>query len=140
MNYYTKLFLIAATTFSFAGCKPADTSSTAPTSSVASTTTTPQESESVHPTTTLPEESEEAIVAKAISELPADEQAAATQQKYCAVQSKQLLGSMGMPYKIMIEGQPVYLCCAGCKGKATRNAEETLARVAELKAKNGGGK
>lgn len=38
-------------------------------------------------------------------------------QKICPV-SGQALGKMGTPIKSEIEGETVYLCCAGCKGKA----------------------
>ena len=43
-----------------------------------------------------------------------------------------LLGSMGTPVKVEVNGQSVFLCCDGCKGKATRNADVTLANVAKL--------
>ena len=121
---------IAAVLCLFVGCQPTQTASVPPADSAATTTTTPEQ------TTTQQSESEESIIAKAISELPAAEQTEASKQKYCAVQTTQLLGTMGMPYKVMLDGEPVYLCCAGCKGKATRNPKETLAHVAELKANN----
>jgi len=76
------------------------------------------------------------MIDKSIFELPADDRKEASQQKYCAIQTSNLLGSMGKPVKVMLNGQPVFLCCAGCKGKASRNPEETLAKVAELKARN----
>ena len=44
-----------------------------------------------------------------------------------------VLGSMGPPVKVMIDGQPVFLCCGGCKKKALEHPQETLAKVAELK-------
>jgi hypothetical protein len=56
-------------------------------------------------------------------------------QKYCAVKTKNLLGSMGEPYKVMIKGQPVFLCCDGCEAKARANPDKTLAAVKKLKAK-----
>jgi Cu/Ag efflux protein CusF len=41
---------------------------------------------------------------------------------------------MGPPVKVQIDGQPVFLCCAGCEEKALANPKQTLAKVAELKA------
>ena len=36
----------------------------------------------------------------------------------CAVRNKSELGSMGTPIKIVLQGQPVFLCCAACKTAA----------------------
>lgn len=57
-------------------------------------------------------------------------------QGYCAVQTKNKLGSMGEPYKIMIKGQPVFLCCKSCEEEARKDEEKTLATVEKLKKKN----
>ena len=46
------------------------------------------------------------------------------------------LGSMGKPYKLVIKGQPVFLCCDGCEEDALKNPQETLAKVERLKAAN----
>ncbi len=72
--------------------------------------------------------------AKAIAELPEEDRAAATAQKFCAVSTKARLGSMGMPFKVMIEDKPVFLCCEGCKDEAFKDEQATLAKVEELKA------
>jgi hypothetical protein len=42
---------------------------------------------------------------------------------------------MGKPFKVLVKGQPVFLCCDGCRKKALAEPDETLARVQELKAK-----
>jgi len=36
---------------------------------------------------------------------------------------------MGPPIKVVIEGQPVFLCCGGCKTKALAEPEATLAKA-----------
>ena len=51
------------------------------------------------------------------------------------MQTDERLGSMGPPLKLDIDGQPVFVCCAGCKKKALADPKATLAKVAELKAK-----
>jgi hypothetical protein len=61
---------------------------------------------------------------------PADRQLADA-QRFCAVQAKSELGSMGTPVKVVLEGQPVFLCCAGCKKAATANPKATLAKLKE---------
>ena len=69
---------------------------------------------------------------------PADRQLAEAQRN-CAVRDKNGLGSMGTPIKVMLEGQPVFLCCGGCKKSALANPKATLATVGKLKAAHGHG-
>jgi len=76
-------------------------------------------------------------IAEALSGLNAEDRALADSQKYCAVMTDKLLGSMGTPLKVDVNGKAVFLCCKGCKAKALRNAEETLATVTKLHANNG---
>ena len=65
---------------------------------------------------------------------PAD-RALVEAQEWCAVQNDERLGSMGATIKVELRGQPVFLCCKGCKRKAEANPDATLAKVEELKAK-----
>lgn len=69
----------------------------------------------------------------ALAKLSPTDRKVAEDQRYCAVRSKSELGSMGTPIKIVLQGQPVFLCCAGCKTAAAGNAKATLAKVKELK-------
>ena len=55
-------------------------------------------------------------------------------QGYCVVTSEPL-GSMGPPLKLVVNEQPVFVCCKGCEKKAKSNLDKTLAKVEELKAK-----
>lgn len=71
----------------------------------------------------------------AIAELSPEDQIAAKAQGFCAYANDSPLGSMGAPYKLMINDQVVFLCCEGCESQALKKPEETLAKVAELKAK-----
>jgi hypothetical protein len=81
------------------------------------------------------DEKEEAEIRAALDELDPEDRKLAEAQKWCAAHSDSRLGSMDKPYKIMIEGQPVFLCCGGCKKEAEKNPQKTLAKVAELKKK-----
>jgi hypothetical protein len=81
-------------------------------------------------------EGKDAKIAAAMHELSDDDRREAEAQKYCAVANTNLLGSMGKPYKVMIEGQPVFLCCDGCEEQALKDPKATLAKVAELKRAN----
>jgi|GEM_PF-207644 len=75
-------------------------------------------------------------VVEALASLSEEDRALAQSQKFCAVMTDSLLGSMGTPIKIEVKGQPVFLCCKGCKTKAMNDPETTLAEVAKLKASN----
>jgi hypothetical protein len=56
-------------------------------------------------------------------------------QEFCVVQTDERLGSMGSPIKLIIEGQPVFLCCKACSRKATSDPEKTLKTLEENKAR-----
>ena len=56
-------------------------------------------------------------------------------QEYCAVTDDSRLGGMGVPIKVMVRDQPVFLCCKGCQRRALAEPDRTLARVEELKIK-----
>jgi Cu(I)/Ag(I) efflux system membrane fusion protein len=65
---------------------------------------------------------------------PADRELA-IQQVSCPVTGEPL-GSMGVPVKIVIQGQPVFLCCVGCELEAKEHPEETVSKVNELRSKS----
>jgi YHS domain-containing protein len=50
-----------------------------------------------------------------IKKLPADQQAAALEQKICPI-SDEHLGSMGVPIRVEADGKTAFLCCDGCVG------------------------
>ena len=73
-------------------------------------------------------------IAEALAELSDKDRAVADAQKFCAVMTDNLLGSMGTPVKVDVNGETLFLCCDGCKSKALRQADETLTNLAKLKA------
>ena len=73
----------------------------------------------------------------ALAKLSSDDRKLAEAQRFCAVETENRLGSMGKPVKVMIEGQPVFLCCAGCEDAAKDEQEKTLQRVKKLKHDSG---
>lgn len=75
-------------------------------------------------------------VSASLSKLSPQDQPIAKAQQFCAVMNQSRLGSMGTPVKFEIKGEPVFVCCTGCKAKALKNPDETLAKVAALKAGN----
>ena len=69
------------------------------------------------------------------AKLSPEDRALVEAQEWCAVSTDERLGSMGPPIKLDIKGQPVFVCCKGCKKKAEADPDKTLAKVAELKEK-----
>lgn len=83
----------------------------------------------VRPTT--PEDERDKIKNN-LSKLSTPDQALAEAQQLCPIQGKRL-GSMGSPVKVILKGQPVFLCCGGCLEDARANPDKTLAAVAAPK-------
>ena len=75
-------------------------------------------------------------IAEALGGLNIEDRALVDSQKYCAIMTDNLLGSMGAPLKVEVNGEPVFLCCKGCKAKALRDPEATLTTVAKLRGEN----
>jgi hypothetical protein len=42
---------------------------------------------------------------------------------------------MDAPVKVMVKGQPVFLCCEGCREEALAHPDRTLTTVERLKAR-----
>src|SRR4051812_4606682 len=74
-------------------------------------------------------------VKAALDQLSPEDRALAEQQKVCP-DSGEPLGSMGVPIKVMVRGQPVFVCCKGCEKGVLEDPDATLKKVEELKAKN----
>ena len=73
-----------------------------------------------------------AIIKAGLAQLTPEDRKLAEAQGTCPI-SKNRLGSMGPPVKVLIDGQIVFLCCPACKEKALANTKQTLATVADLK-------
>jgi Cu(I)/Ag(I) efflux system membrane fusion protein len=77
---------------------------------------------------------EEAGIRANLAKLPrqADRELAA-RQRYCPIQQQNRLGSMGPPVKIILDGEPVFLCCSGCVEEARKHPQQTVATVRKLR-------
>jgi uncharacterized protein (TIGR03000 family) len=75
-------------------------------------------------------------VEAALAKLSLPDRKLATEQKFCAVQPENQLGAMGKPVKVMVKGQPVFLCCEDCVKEALAGPALTLSRAKELRAKD----
>jgi Cu(I)/Ag(I) efflux system membrane fusion protein len=78
-------------------------------------------------------EDTDAKINQAMARLPESDRKIAEQQKFCPVLPDNRLGSMGVPVKVIVDGEPVFLCCDGCKAAAHDKPRETLEKVKELK-------
>ena len=63
-----------------------------------------------------------------LAKLDATDRKLAEKQKVCPV-SGELLGSMGKPHKVTLQGRTVFLCCPGCEEELRANADEYLKKV-----------
>jgi RND family efflux transporter MFP subunit len=70
----------------------------------------------------------------ALAKLGPEDRQIAEQQSLCP-ETENPLGEMGVPVKISVKGLPVFLCCKGCRDGALEHPDQTLAKIAELKAK-----
>jgi hypothetical protein len=77
----------------------------------------------------------EAEIKAALAKLSPEDRKLAEAQKFCAVETENRLGSMGVPVKVIVKGQPVFLCCKGCRKSALAYPDKTLATVKALKKK-----
>lgn len=84
----------------------------------------------VRPTT--PEDTD-AKINQALARLSDVDRKLAEKQQFCPIISDSRLGSMGVPIKLTIDNQPVFICCEGCRKGALENPQETLAKVKKPK-------
>jgi hypothetical protein len=80
----------------------------------------------------------EAEIQAKLARLKPEDRRLAEAQRFCAIQQGNRLGSMGVPFKVMVKGQPVFLCCDGCEERALARPDRTLATVERLKARGKG--
>jgi hypothetical protein len=59
----------------------------------------------------------------------------ALEQKICPIE-EETLGATGVPIKLTVKGQPVFICCGGCKDAVEKDPDAALRKVAEFKKKN----
>jgi uncharacterized protein (TIGR03000 family) len=78
---------------------------------------------------------DDATVAENLARLSPEDRKLAESQKVCAVQEQVRLGAVGKPVKVLLKGQPAFLCCEACRTRAQNNPEQTLEKVQKMKAK-----
>ncbi len=76
----------------------------------------------------------DADVSEELAKLPPEDRALAQKQKVCPV-SDAPLGSMGVPFKVAVNGRTVFLCCGGCQEQLNKNVDKYLAKLDRAEAK-----
>lgn len=67
-------------------------------------------------------------VAAELAKLPEADRRLAAQQRICPV-TEELLGSMGVPKKIVVEGREIFICCASCEDELRSKPEEYFSKI-----------
>jgi hypothetical protein len=63
---------------------------------------------------------------------PQDRELAAA-QRYCVVMTDMPLGAMGLPLKVVVNDEAVFVCCKGCQKQALADPARTLATAKKLR-------
>ena len=82
-----------------------------------------------------PNPEEDAKIRASLDKLAPEDRALAEFQRRCPI-SDEPLGSMGVPIKVMVNDQPVFVCCSSCIKSATKDPDKTLQKVNLLKESN----
>ncbi len=78
--------------------------------------------------TTEAEQTDMEKMKAALAEMDPDDAASAEKQHMCPV-SGEMLGTMGVPEKVTVSGQTVWICCDGCKDKLLAEPDKYLAKL-----------
>jgi multidrug efflux pump subunit AcrA (membrane-fusion protein) len=91
---------------------------------------TPEKSKQAPPTA---KDSKTAKIEAALAKLSPEDRKLAQLQKECPVNEGNPLGSMGVPVKLDIAGEAVFICCESCEDAAREDPAGTLAKVKQLR-------
>jgi len=68
----------------------------------------------------------------AMEKLSPEDRKLAAAQVYCAIDQDSSLGVMGTIYKVMVKGQPIFLCCKGCETETKAHPYDALLQFQRL--------
>jgi hypothetical protein len=72
-----------------------------------------------------------------LAQLTPEDRLIVEEQKFCPIMNAERLGSMGPPVKVVLQDEPVFVCCKKCQKKAEASPERTLVKAKELRALGG---
>ena len=78
---------------------------------------------------------DDAKVKAMLAKLSRVDQRLAEAQGNCPILKSNRLGSMGMPAKVILKDQPVFLCCKACIEEAQAHPDQTISRIENFKAR-----
>lgn len=87
-----------------------------------------QESNGDHGASMEHSQSDMEMMKAELAKLSPEDAASAEKQHFCPV-SGEMLGTMGAPKKVDIDGRQVWICCDGCKDKLLQNPDEYLPKL-----------
>lgn len=76
---------------------------------------------------------EDGKIRRALAKLSSADRRLAEAQAYCPILKNNRLGVMGVPVRLTVHRQPVFVCCKGCVDEALEHPQQTLATVSELR-------
>jgi uncharacterized protein (TIGR02231 family) len=68
----------------------------------------------------------------ALEKLSPEDRKIAESQIFCAVDHETALGTMGPILKVMVKGQPMFVCCKGCEAEAKAHPDDALLQLQRL--------
>lgn len=127
------LMVVALFAFTLAGCGSNSTVPTGSSDSNGSSTRAATDSHSDHDHGDHAQHNESGqtdmeLMKAELAKLSPEDAASAASQHMCPV-SGEMLGTMGAPEKVNVNGQQVWICCDGCKDKLLASPNEYLAKL-----------
>ncbi len=68
----------------------------------------------------------------AMEKLTPEDRKLAEAQVYCAIDQDSPLGVMGPIYKVIVKGQPIFLCCKGCETETKAHPDDAMLQFQRL--------
>lgn len=118
------LMIVTLITFSLSGCG-SDPIKPKPTNSNSSS---PDDGHVDHDHHGMSGQTDMEKMKAALAKLSTEDATSAEKQHICPVSGK-MLGVMGTPKKVDANGQPVWICCDGCKDKLLSSPDTYLAKL-----------
>ena len=93
----------------------------------------PKAGDGATPPATTTGQAGEAAVRANLAKLSPEDRKLAEEQQFCAVETKNPLGSMGEPGKVPLGDTMIFTCCEGCNDSVRAEPEAALKKLKELK-------
>jgi hypothetical protein len=85
------------------------------------------------PQPNLSPEQQQARIEANLAQLSPEDRKQVEEQQYCPLMKDVRLGARGVPIKVTVEGQTVFVCCRGCQRQAGKEPGKVVEGLKELK-------